>query len=256
MGAVNGHSLISGSAAGTPEGPNPKRVSNSVSYLLPKLGGVYGQVTHSFGEQADNSSLSSNTGLRLGYAAGALNLAGAYGLVRGGTAAAGLDYKTFNLGASYKLGAFTPMVLVASDRGNGKAARKLGSSLSPTPNVGKKLTGYEIGLHHNFQALEGRRDAAHTPLAGLDWKASKPLQAGPAHAGLFHGASQKSVAPGARPNDESWSSRSPCKPSAIFRAGAGPETARVAVLRLRCLRAPYAPPVPRRAALHRARTRR
>lgn len=214
MGAINGHSLISGSAAGTPEGSNPKRVSNSVSYLLPKLGGMYGQLTHSFGEQADDNRLSSNTGVRLGYAAGALNLAGGYGIVRGGTAATDVDYKTFNLGASYKLGAFTPMLLVASDRGNdrrvdlysiglkmalgqgelraaysmyedkkqgdadsqrlalgygyklskrteiyaavahmrndGKAARKLGSSLSPTPNVGNKLTGYEIGLRHNF----------------------------------------------------------------------------------------------------------
>lgn len=214
MGAINGHSLISGSAAGTPEGSNPKRVSNSVSYLLPKLSGIYGQATHSFGEQADNSSLSSNTGLRLGYAAGALNMAAAYGVARGGTAASGLDYKTFNLGASYQLGTFTPMLLIASDRGNAKrvdlysvglkmdlgtgelraaytmykdkkqndadsqrlalgygyklskrteiyatvahisnddkAARKLGSSLSPTPNVGKNLTGYEIGLRHNF----------------------------------------------------------------------------------------------------------
>lgn len=214
MGAINGHSLISGSAAGTPEGSNPKRVSNSVSYLLPKLGGVYGQVTHSFGEQSDDNSLSSNTGLRVGYAAGGLNVAGAYGIVRGGTTAVGVDYKTFNLGASYKFGAFTPMLLVASDRGNDRrvdlysvglkmalgkgelraaystyedkkqndadsqrlalgygyqlskrteiyatvahmkndrlATRKLGSSLSPTPNAGNKLTGYEIGLRHNF----------------------------------------------------------------------------------------------------------
>lgn len=214
MGAINGHSLVSGSATGTAEGSNPKRVSNSISYLLPKWGGVYGQLTHSFGEQAGNNSLASNTGARLGYAAGALNLAAAYGISRGGTGAAGVDYQTFNLGASYQLGAFTPMLLLASERGNNKrvdlysmgvkmalgsgelraaytmykdkkqseadsqrlalgygyklskrteiyaavahmsndnnAARKLGSSLSPTPNVGKNLTGYEIGLRHNF----------------------------------------------------------------------------------------------------------
>lgn len=214
MGAINGHSLISGSAAGTPEGSNPKRFSNSISYLLPKLGGVYGQLTHSFGEQADNSSLSSSTGARLGYAAGPLNVAAAFGIVRGGTGAAGMDYKTMNLGASYQLGAFTPMLLIASDRGNNKrvdlysmgvkmalgpgelraaytmykdkkqgdadsqrlalgygyklskrteiyvalahmgnddkASRKLGSALSPTPAVGNNLTGYEIGLRHNF----------------------------------------------------------------------------------------------------------
>lgn len=214
MGAINGHSLISGSATGTPEGSNPKRVSNGVSYLLPKLGGVYGQVTHSFGEQAGDASLSSSTGLRLGYASGPLNVAAGYGIVRGGTTAADVDYKTFNIGASYQLAAVTPMLLIASDRGNGKrvdlysvgvkmplgagelraaytwykdkkldnadsgrlalgygyklskrteiyaavarltnddkAARKLGSSLSPTPGLGNSLTGYEIGLRHNF----------------------------------------------------------------------------------------------------------
>lgn len=214
MGAINGHNLISGSAAGTSEGSNPKRNSNAISYLLPKLGGFYGQLTHSFGEQADDHSLASSTGLRLGYANGPLNVAAAYGIARGGTAAAGVDYKTMNLGASYNFGVVTPMLLIASDRGNGKrvdlyslgvkmplgagelraaytwykdkkqsdadsqrlalgygyklskrteiyaavarmsnddkASRKLGSSLSPTPAVGKSLTGYEIGLRHNF----------------------------------------------------------------------------------------------------------
>ena len=214
MGAINGHNLISGSATGTPEGSNPKRVSNGVSYLLPKLGGVYGQVTYGFGEQAGSTSLSSTIGLRVGYANGPLNVAAAYGVVKGGTTADTVDYKNFNLGASYNFGVVTPMVLIASERGNDKrvdlysfgvkapvgpgelraafslykdkkmdnndskrfaigygyqlskrtelyaavarlsnddkAARKLGSSLSPTPGVGNSLTGYEIGLRHNF----------------------------------------------------------------------------------------------------------
>ncbi|WP_218240780.1 porin [Comamonas fluminis] len=214
MGAINGHNLISSSATGTSEGSNPKRNSNMVSYLLPKMGGVYGQISHSFGEQSGDSSLQSSTGLRLGYANGPLNVAGAYGVARGGTAAAGVDYKTMNLGASYNFGVVTPMVLLASDRGNNKrvdlysvgvkvplgagelraaytwykdkksnnadsqrlalgygyklskrtelyaavarmsnddnAKRKLGSSLAPTPNAGKSMTGYEIGMRHNF----------------------------------------------------------------------------------------------------------
>ena len=214
MGAINGHNLISSSATGTSEGSNPKRNSNMVSYLLPKMGGVYGQISHSFGEQSGNSSLQSSTGLRLGYANGPLNVAGAYGVARGGTAAAGVDYKTMNLGASYNFGVVTPMVLLASDRGNNKrvdlysvgvkvplgagelraaytwykdkksnnadsqrlalgygyklskrtelyaavarmsnddnAKRKLGSSLAPTPIAGKSMTGYEIGMRHNF----------------------------------------------------------------------------------------------------------
>ena len=214
MGAINGHNLISSSATGTSEGSNPKRNSNMVSYLLPKLGGVYGQISHSFGEQAADHSLASSTGLRLGYANGPLDVAAAYGVARGGVANSGVDYKTMNLGASYNFGVATPMVLVASERGNDKrvdlysvgvkvplgagelraaytwykdkkqsdadsqrlalgygyklskrteiyaavarmsnddkASRKLGSSLSPTPAVGKSLTGYEIGLRHNF----------------------------------------------------------------------------------------------------------
>lgn len=120
MGAINGHNLISSSAAGTAEGSDPKRVSNSVSYLLPKMGGVSGQLTHSFGEQSGNNNLASATGVSLGYANGPLKVGGGYGITRGGTAAADVDYKTFNLGASYKAGSFTPMVLIASERGNNK----------------------------------------------------------------------------------------------------------------------------------------
>ena len=214
MGGINGHNLISSSAAGTPEGSNPKRVSNSVSYLLPKLGGVYGQVTYGFGEQAGNNSLSSTVGLRVGYANGPLNVAGAYGTVKGGEVGNTVNYKHFNLGASYNFGVATPMVLIASERGNDKrvdlysigvkaplgpgelraaytmykdkkvsdadasriaigygyrlskrtelyaafahmtnddnAKRKLGSSLSHDPGVGKNVTGYEFGVRHNF----------------------------------------------------------------------------------------------------------
>lgn len=213
MGGINAHNLVGGSAAGTAEGSAPKRFSNSVTYLLPKMSGFYGQVAHSFGEDAADSSLKSATGLRLGYANGPLNVAAAYGVTRGGTAAAGEDYKAMNLGASYKIGDFTPMLLIASERGAGKrvdvysvgvkmklgagelrvaytdysdkkgdndsqrlalgygcqlskrteiygavarlnndgaATRKLASSLSPTPAAGKSLTGYEIGIRHNF----------------------------------------------------------------------------------------------------------
>ena len=214
MGGINGHNLISSSAAGTPEGSNPKRVSNSVSYLLPKLGGVYGQITYGFGEQAGNNSLSSTVGLRVGYANGPLNVAGAYGTVKGGEVGNTVNYKHFNLGASYNFGVATPMVLIASKRGNDKrvdlysigvkaplgpgelraaytmykdkkvsdadasriaigygyrlskrtelyaafahmtnddnAKRKLGSSLSHDPGVGKNVTGYEFGVRHNF----------------------------------------------------------------------------------------------------------
>ncbi len=120
MGAISGHNLISSSADGTLEGSNPKRSSNSVSYLLPKMNGIYGQASYAFGEKAkgNSNSLSSSMGVRLGYANGPLNVALGYGLVKGGTAADTVNYKNFNLGASYNFGGFTPMVLLASERGN------------------------------------------------------------------------------------------------------------------------------------------
>ncbi|MDR2326309.1 MAG: porin [Acidovorax sp.] len=213
MGAINAHNLIT-SGAGTAEGSDPKRFSNAISYLLPKMGGVYGQLSHSFGEQAGDNSLASSTGLNLGYKSGPLNVALGYNIARGGAVNAGVDYKTYNLGAAYEVAGITPMLLIASERGNDKrvdlysfgvkaklgngelraaytmfkdkkqdnadskrlalgygyklskrteiyttvarlnnddaASRKLGSALSPTPNKGKNLTGYEIGLRHSF----------------------------------------------------------------------------------------------------------
>jgi len=120
MGAINGHNLISSGAAGTLEGSDPKRASNSISYLLPAMNGVYGQASYAFGEKAkgDSNSLSSSMGLRLGYAGGPLNVALGYGVVKGGTAANTINYKNFNLGASYNFGVATPMVLLASERGD------------------------------------------------------------------------------------------------------------------------------------------
>lgn len=120
MGAINAHNLISGSAAGTAEGSNPKRVSNAISYLLPKMGGVYGQLSHSFGEQAGNNSLASNTGFNLGYANGPLNLAMGYNIARGGNVNMDVNYKAFNLGAAYQISGITPMLLIGSERGNDK----------------------------------------------------------------------------------------------------------------------------------------
>ncbi len=105
---------------GTLEGSNPKRASNSISYLLPKMNGVYGQASYAFGEKAkgNSNSLSSSMGLRLGYASGPLNVALGYGIVKGGTAASTINYKNFNLGASYNFGVVTPLVLLASERGD------------------------------------------------------------------------------------------------------------------------------------------
>ena len=128
VGGVNGSNLVGSatSAAGTAEGSAPKRASNSINYLLPAtLGGFFGQVQYAFGEQIDapgvtNETLRSSAGFRVGYAAGPLNVALGYGKVRGGTTTADVDYRATNIGASYNFGFVKPMVLIASERGNGR----------------------------------------------------------------------------------------------------------------------------------------
>lgn len=105
---------------------NYMRTSNSIGYLLPPgLGGFYGQVQYALHENASQSNVPGTpsakgrfAGGRLGYAAGALDVALAYGESTAADAmalnAAGWatgarlreKIKTLNLGASYNFGAF------------------------------------------------------------------------------------------------------------------------------------------------------
>lgn len=123
VGAVNGSNLIGGTsvAVGTPEGSGHKRVSNSITYLTPKMGGFFGQLQYGFGEQPSsiaNDRLGSSAALRVGYESGPLSVAAAYGVTRGGTDATGVNYKMGNIGVSYNFGMVKPMALFATERGN------------------------------------------------------------------------------------------------------------------------------------------
>lgn len=132
VGGYGGSNLIGSAttALGTPEGSNPKRASNGLNYLLPDtLGGFYGQVHYAFGEQASNvpnDSLRDAAGLRLGYKRGPLNAGIGYGEIRGGTTAAGVDYRSSNVGVAYDFDFVKPMVLFATERGNGRRVDLLG----------------------------------------------------------------------------------------------------------------------------------
>ncbi len=138
IGGYGGNNLIGGAssaaAAGTPEGSAPKRSSNGIHYFLPDtLGGVYGHVQYAFGEQASNvpnDKLRDSAALRLGYKAGAVNVGLGYGEIRGGTTAAGVDYRSSNIGGSYDFGVVKPMVLFATERGNGRRIDLLGIGVS------------------------------------------------------------------------------------------------------------------------------
>ncbi len=91
-GDVNKLHSVLGSGAST-----NVRADNMVGYFLPAMGGLYGSVEMSAGEGNDGNK---STGVRLGYAAGPLNVSGAVA----STKAAVSNFKRNTLGASYDLG--------------------------------------------------------------------------------------------------------------------------------------------------------
>jgi predicted porin len=87
------------------------RASNSIGYFLPAAGGLYGQAMIAWGENSSDAAGGTSkdgryVGVRLGYQAGAANLAGSWGK----TNLASGDVTTTNLAGSYQVG---PVKLMA-----------------------------------------------------------------------------------------------------------------------------------------------
>jgi len=80
------------------------RVDNSIGYHLPALGGLYGQVMVAAGEGVIGNKY---TGARLGYAAGPINVAAAFGK----TDLVTDTLKAFNVAGSYNMGFATLFVV-------------------------------------------------------------------------------------------------------------------------------------------------
>jgi predicted porin len=87
------------------------RSSNSIGYFLPALGGLYGQAQVAAGEGVAGNKY---FGGRLGYAAGPVNVAVAYGKTDRDGAMVD-DYTDMNVGASFNIG-FMTLMGVASKR--------------------------------------------------------------------------------------------------------------------------------------------
>lgn len=82
--------------------PTYYRADNAVHYYLPpNMGGIYGQATYAFGEGTPNGRYA---GARLGYGAGNINVAAAYGVqdVQSLGATDG-EFRLASIGVSYKL---------------------------------------------------------------------------------------------------------------------------------------------------------
>ena len=163
IGGIGGSNLVGGASAapGTAEGSAPKRTSNGINYLLPsRLGGFYGQLQYAFGEQArnvGNASLRDTAALRLGYKAGALDVAIGHGRVRGGTTAIGVDYDATNIGASYDLGAVKPMAVFATERGAGRRVDLLSVGATVSVGAGEWRAAYSTFRRKDLDDADSRK---------------------------------------------------------------------------------------------------
>lgn len=81
------------------------RANNSVGYLLPAMGGVYGQAMVAAGEGTTGNKY---FGGRIGYAGGPVNVAAAYGKTDA-TGTMADDFADLNVGASFRMGGATLM---------------------------------------------------------------------------------------------------------------------------------------------------
>lgn len=115
------------------------RANNSVSYFLPNLGGVTGQVMMAFGENVSGGAKTNNyLGARFGYAAGPVSAHVAFGKTKGGGSAAiniggvvlpaltasDTDVKYLNFGASFDAGFIKPMIQIDEEKtGEGSKVR-------------------------------------------------------------------------------------------------------------------------------------
>lgn len=106
------------------------RTNNQIIYILPAMGGLYGQVNLGAGEGTGDKY----TGGRLGYAAGPLNIGGAYGKTERGMG----EIETMSLTASFKMGFGT---LVA-----GYENSEYNNGLAGAANVSNDIDLMTIGM--------------------------------------------------------------------------------------------------------------
>jgi len=85
------------------------RSDNAIHYYLPNLAGIYGQFTYAPSEGVADAKY---RGGRLGYRAGSLNAAAAYGVQQ----VVGGEFKSASFGASYDFGMIRPMVQYNNDK--------------------------------------------------------------------------------------------------------------------------------------------
>ena len=129
------------------------RNDNSIGYLLPRMGGLYGQAMVAAGEGTPGNKY---VGARLGYAAGPLDAAVSFGRTETGVN----DFDQSNIGASYNFGSFKVMGLYHQ--------AKFGARKQKTALIGATATFGQGEVRASYIANDRSGGAAGTGFANGD----------------------------------------------------------------------------------------
>jgi len=158
------------------------RASNQISYILPStLGGLYGQLSFAPSEQASNTGVAKkdgrDIGVRLGYAAGPVDLAAAYNKVERSAGGLSNDAKHITFGASYNLGVAKVLAQYSLQKVESVADREVkGFLVGATAPLGSGL------LKATYSQVKDESTAALDPKSkkfaiGYDYNLSKRTKA-------------------------------------------------------------------------------
>lgn len=181
-----GQALSPGMLSAVGNGANAVRANNSISYFLPALGGITGQIMYAFGENVSGGPKTNNyLGFRFGYAAGPVSVHAAYGKTEGATDAA--DIKYLNFGASFDAGVVKPTLVIAQEKtGSGVKAQYIEPGIQVPIGAGVFKASYgrydlknssndynkiALGYHHNLS----KRTTVYTTYARVSNKGTSAV---------------------------------------------------------------------------------
>jgi len=132
------------------------RASNQIAYHLPKMGGLFGEVSIARGEQVSTSD-GNVVGGRIGYAAGPFSVAVATTQTK---VAAVNDLRQTNIGGSYDFGVAKAMLLWGENK-NGVGQKTRATAIGAHVPVGPGQVRFSYGI---VKATNVGNDANHLAL--------------------------------------------------------------------------------------------
>jgi predicted porin len=153
----------SGSNLGSPA-TTVLRADNTIGYFLPSMGGVYGHVQVAAGEGVVGNKY---IGGRLGYAAGPIDVAFAYGKTE--TTAVAPDFKNYNIMFNYKFGFATLYTLYDVKEWSPRKTKDLSIGAAIPVGPGAVKVGYTRADRSGGAAGSGFSDADDSNRLGIGY---------------------------------------------------------------------------------------